>query len=55
MDNEGFEGNRDGQIFNFFEILSFVTLFTGVNAESLYFLKITEKGISDGTLTDTYT
>ena len=33
---------------------SFVTLFTGVNAEPLYFLKITEKGISDGALTDTW-
>ena len=32
----------------------FVTLFTGVNAEPIFFLKITEKGISDGTLTDTW-
>ena len=32
----------------------FVTLFTGVNGEPLYFLKITEKGISDGNLTNTW-
>ena len=32
----------------------FLTLFTVVNAEFLYFLKITEKRISDGTLTDTW-
>ena len=53
LDDEEFEVNRDEQIFDFVEIPSFVTLFTGVNAEPLYFLKITEKGISDGNLTDT--
>ena len=36
------------------EIPSFVTLFTAVNAEPVYFLKITEKEISDGTLTYTW-
>ena len=51
---EEFEGNRDEQIFDFVDIPSFVTLFTGANVEPLYFLKITEKGISDGTLTDTW-
>ena len=54
LDDEEFEGNRDEQIFDFVETLSSVTLFTGVNAETLYFLKITEKGISGGTLTDTW-
>ena len=53
LDDEEFEGNRDEQIFDFVEIPSFVTLFTGVNAEPLYFLKITKKGISNRTLTDT--
>ena len=32
----------------------FVTLLTGANAVPLYFSKITEKGISDKTLTDTW-
>ena len=54
LDDEEFEGNLDEQIFDFVEIPLLVTLFTGVNAEPLYFLKITEKGISDGTLTDTW-
>ena len=54
LDDEEFEGNRDEQIFDFVEISSFVTLFTGVKTEPLYVLKITEKGISDGTLTYTW-
>ena len=56
LDDEEFEGNRDEQIFDFVEIPSFVTLLTAFNAEPLYLLKITEKekGISDGTLTDTW-
>ena len=37
LDNEEFEGNRDEQTFDFVEIPSFVTLFTGVNAEVLTF------------------
>ena len=44
LDDEEFEGNPDKQIFDFAEIPLFETLFTGVNAESPYFLKITEKG-----------
>ena len=50
LDDEEFEGNCDEQIFDFVEIPSLVTLFTGLNVEPLYFLKITEKGISDVTL-----
>ena len=53
-DDEEFEGNRDEQIFDFVEIPSFVTLFIGVNARPLYFLKMAEKGISDRTLTGTW-
>ena len=41
-------------IFDFVEIPAFVTLFTAVNTEPVYFLKITEKEISDGTLTYTW-
>ena len=40
--------------FDFVEIPSFVTLFIGVNARPLYFLKMAEKGISDRTLTGTW-
>ena len=54
LDDEKFEGNRNEQIFDFIEIPSFVTLFTNVNANPFYFLKITKKRISDGTLTDTW-
>ena len=42
------------KFFDFVKISLFVTLFTGVNAEPLYFLKITKKRISDGTFTDTW-
>ena len=54
LDDEELEGDRDEQIFDFVEILSFVTLLTGVNTEPLYFLKITEKEISDRTIMDTW-
>ena len=54
MDDEELEGDHDEQIFDFVEILLFVTLLTGVNTDPLYFLKITEKEISDRTLTDTW-
>ena len=54
MDDEELEGDRDEQIFDFVEIPSSVTLLTGVNTEPLYFLKTTEKAISDTTLTDTW-
>ena len=54
LDDEKFEGNCDEEIFDFIEIPSFVTLFTGVNAEAFYLLKITEKGISAGILMDTW-
>ena len=46
--------DREEQIFDFVEIPSFVTVFTGVSAEPLYFLKIVEKGISNGTLSDNW-
>ena len=46
--------DREEQIFDFVEIPSFVTVFTGVSAEPLYFLKIVEKGILNGTLSDNW-
>ena len=42
--------DRKEQIFDFVEIPSFVTVFTGASAEPLYFLKIVEKGTSNDTL-----
>ena len=45
-------GSQDEQIFDFVDIPSFVTLLTGANAEPLYFLKVIDKGIADGTLSD---
>ena len=46
--------DREEQIFDFVQIPSFVTVFTGVSAEPLYFLKLVEKGISDDTLSDNW-
>lgn len=54
FDDEDFEENRDEQIFDFVEIPSFVSLFTGVHAEPLYFLKVTDKGIANAKLSDAY-
>ena len=54
LDDEEFKGTPDQKIFDFVEISSFITLFTGVNGEPLNHLKINEKGISDGTLMDTW-
>ena len=45
-------GSQEEQIFDFVDIPSFVTLLTGANAEPLYFLKVIDKGIADGTLSD---
>ena len=52
--DEDEELNKEEQIFDFVEVPSYVTLFTGVNTEPLYFLKVKEKGVSDGTITDTW-
>ena len=52
--DENEELNKEEQIFDFAEIQSYVTLFTGVNTEPLYFLKVKEKRISDGMITDTW-
>ena len=45
-------GSQNEQIFDFVDIPSFVTLLTGVNAEPLYFLKVIDKEIVDGTLSN---
>ena len=52
--DEDEELNIEEQIFDFVEIPSYVTLFTGVNTELLYFSKVKEKRISDGMITDTW-
>ena len=52
--DEDEELNKEEQIFDFVEIPSYVMLFTGVNTEPLYFLKVKEKRISDGMITDTW-
>ena len=52
--DEDEELNKEEQIFDFAEVPSYVTLFTVVNTEPLYFLKNKEKGGSDGTITDTW-
>ena len=46
--------NQEKQVFDFVEIPLFVTVFTGVSAEPLYFLKIVEKGISNDTLSNNW-
>ena len=52
--DEGLQIDQEEQIFDFVEIPSFVTVFIGVSAEPLYFLKIVEKGISNDTLSDNW-
>ena len=49
---EEHNGSQDEQIFDIENISSFVILLTGVNAEPLYFLKVIDKEIADGTLSD---
>ena len=52
--DEDFEVSKEEKVFDFVEVPSFVTFITGVTDEPLYLLKLTKKGISDGTLTDTW-
>ena len=44
--------SQDEQVFDFVDIPSFVNLLTGANAEPLCFLKVIDKEIADGTLSD---
>ena len=46
--------DREEQNFDFVEIPSFVTVFTGVSAEPFYLLKIVGKRISNDTLSDNW-
>ena len=48
------DADRDEQIFEFVQVPSFVTLFTGSNTEPLNFVQVTEKGISEKKLSDPY-
>ena len=52
--DEELDSNQEEQIFNFIEIPSFVTLFTGVSSEHLYFVKVVSKGIADERLSDSW-
>ena len=50
--DEELDSNQEEQIFDFIEIPSFATLFTGVSSEPLYFVKVFSKGIADERLSD---
>ena len=54
FDDENAEGNRQQQVFQFVEAPSFVTFLTGSQVEPLYFVQITEKGVAESRLSDTY-
>lgn len=49
-----FSADNEDQIFDLVATPSFVTVFTGVSAEPLYFLKISEKGVSSDAISDTW-
>ena len=53
-DDENDDADWDELIFEFVEVPSFVTLLTGSNTEPLYFVQVTEKGISEKKLSDPY-
>ena len=44
VDNDDNEVDRTEQIFNFVDVLSFVSLYSGSSNDPLYFVKVTEKG-----------
>lgn len=52
--DKNFEVSKEEKVFDFVEVPWFVTFITGVTDEPLYLLKLTEKGISDGNLIDTW-
>ena len=52
--NEELDSNQEEQIFDFIEIPSFVTLFTGASSEPLYLVKVVSKGIADERLSDSW-
>ena len=49
-DDDGID--RTEQIFNFVDVLSFISLFSGSPNEPLYFVKIVEKGTASEDITD---
>ena len=51
-DDDGID--RTGQIFNFVDVPSFISLFSGSPNEPLYFVKIVEKGTTSEDITDRY-
>ena len=52
--DEELDSYQEEQIFDFIEIPSFATLFTGVSCEPLYFVKVVSKGIADERLSDSW-
>ena len=52
LDDENAEGNRKQQVFEFVEAPSFVTMLTCSQAEPLYFVQMTEKGVAESRLLD---
>ena len=52
--NDDDEVDQSEQMFHFVEAPSFVSLFSGSTAESLYFMKVLEKGIATENLSDPY-
>ena len=54
-DDEEFDAiDKTEQIFDFLDVPSFVSLFSGNQNEPLYFVKVTEKGTAQKDLTDPY-
>lgn len=46
--------NGGVKVFDFVDVPSYATVFTGTTAEPLFFLKLNEKGICDSTMSDTW-
>ena len=54
FDDEKAEDDQEQHVFELAEAPSLVTLLTGSQVESLYFVQITEKGIAESRLSDIY-
>ena len=54
VDNDDNEVDGTEQIFNFVDVLSFVSLFSSSPNEPLYFVKVTEKGTASENHSDLY-
>lgn len=54
FDGDDREVDQTDQIFDFFTVPSFITLYTGSTIEPLYFVQLTEKGVSEMDTSDPY-